>query len=134
MAAVGREDLTLAERPPADATAATAQRLWCARNMIAFASDVPKHTHLPALLANLHAPVATLRHVAAAALHQLSSTNLGAPAQHTAQHTAHSRHEHIDAWRPMCVRLGAAGTPTLLLAACLTPRCSRQPYTPRASP
>lgn len=88
MAAVGRVDLTLSERPPADATAATAQRLWCARNMIAFASDVPKHTHLPVLLANLHAPVATLRHVAAAALHQISSTNLGAPQHLFQQHTA----------------------------------------------
>ena len=81
MAAVGGDDWTLAERPAADATAVTAQRLWCARNMIAFASSVPRQSHLPVLLANLHAPVATLRHVAAAALHQVSSTNLGAHPQ-----------------------------------------------------
>lgn len=54
------------------------QRVWCARNVISLASDVPKQKYLTILLSNLQAPVIILRNVAAAALHQLSSTNLGA--------------------------------------------------------
>ena len=77
---MGGDDWTFDERPAAEDTELARQRVWCARNVISLASDVPKRPYLAVLLGNLRAPVASLRTVAAAALHQLSSTNLGARA------------------------------------------------------
>lgn len=77
LAAVSGDDWTFDERPAAEETELMRQRVWGARNVISLATDVPKHAFLAVLLANLQAPVLVLRGVAAAALHQLSSTNLG---------------------------------------------------------
>ena len=81
LTALGGDDWTVDERPAAEDTELARQRVWCVRNVISLARDVSKRPYLAVLLGNLRAPVASLHTVAAAALHQLSSTNLGARAR-----------------------------------------------------
>jgi hypothetical protein len=80
MAAVSSEDLTFQRPSAAEAVAIMRQRVLCSRSVITFAANVPKRDYLAVLLTILTSRVLPLRHVAAASVHQLSSSHAGAHA------------------------------------------------------
>ena len=78
MDAMSGRDLTFADRSSAEAVAIARQRALCARSVISFAATVQQRAYLPVLLHTLASPREALRHVAAASLHALSTTHVGA--------------------------------------------------------
>ena len=78
MGAVSGRDLTFSTLGPAERIAILQQRVFCARAVIAFASDVAPHEHLPVLLAMLQSRTAALRQAAVKSVHVLSSSYSGA--------------------------------------------------------
>jgi hypothetical protein len=79
MEAVSGEDLTFCATAPSESVAITRQRVLCSRSVISFAANVPKRDYLPVLIAMLVSPILPLRHVAAASVHVLSLSHVGAP-------------------------------------------------------
>ena len=108
MQAMSGADLTFADRSSAEAEAIARQRVLCARSVISFAENVPQRDYLPVLLLTLSSPLEALRHVAAASLHALSTSHVGAPcyACRSARGCADVLHalstSHVGAPRPCC--------------------------------
>lgn len=78
MGAVSGTDLTFSCLGPSERVAILQQRVFCARAVIAFASNVAPHEHLPVLLAMLRSRTAALRHAAVTSVHVLSNSYSGA--------------------------------------------------------